>query len=254
VAACAKIHSNENESYRETVLDKRAFIKNVRNWEFAAVESALARDPVLAAYRDHIGKTPLHHCSETNPEKTALPVAASLKTARALVSAGADVNAVRVIMDEGQEFHARPLWYAVAWGKNIKLAQFLLDSGADPNGCMWAAVWDQDLGMAKLLHSHGAQIDPVANDETPLLLAVKSRRFKLLDWLIDNGADINFQDSSGCSGLHHAIRRKFTAAQVKTLLDRGADPTLKAKDGSTPASLAGSQGRTKLVALLNQYT
>jgi ankyrin repeat protein len=226
----------------------------VRNWDFAAVESALAGDPALAAYRDQIGKTPLHHCSEINAEKTGLPGARSLKTARALVSAGADVNSVRIIMDEGQEFHARPLWYAVAWGKNIKLAQFLLDNGADPNGCMWAAVWDQDLGMAKLLYSHGAQIDPVANDETPLLLAVKSRRFMLLDWLIDKGADINFSDSNGCSGLHHAIRKKYTAAQVKTLLDRGANPTLKAKDGSTPVSLAGDQGRTKLVALLKQHT
>jgi ankyrin repeat protein len=235
-------------------MDKRAFIKSVRNWEFAAVKSAVASDPALSTYKDQIGKTALHHCSEINAAKTGLPVAASVKTARLLISAGADVNAVRIIMDEGEEFHARPLWYAVAWGKNLELARFLLDNGADPNGCMWAAVWDQDLRMAKLLHSRGAQIDPVSNDETPLLLAVKSNRAKLLDWLIDNGADINFQDSSGYSGLHHAIIRKYTAAQVKIVLDRGANPALRAKDGSTPASLAADQGRTKLVSLLKQHT
>jgi len=242
--------SNLTENQSEIAMDKRAFIKSVRNWEFAAVKSALACDPTLSSYKDQNGKAALHHCSEINAAKAGLPVASSVKTARLLISAGADVNAVRIIIDEGEEFHARPLWYAVAWGKNLELARFLLDSGAEPNACMWAAVWDQDLMMAKLLHSRGAEIDPVSHDETPLLLAVKSNRLKLLDWLIDNGADINFQDRNGYSGLHHAIRRKYPAAQVETLLDRGANPTLEAKDGSTPISLATVQGRTRLVSLL----
>src|SRR5262249_35527049 len=151
-----------------------------------AVKAALAQDPGLALYKDQNGKTALHHCAEINAKKTGLKVADSLRTARALIAEGAAVDAVRIIKDEGEDFHARPLWYAVAWGKNLDLARLLLDKGADPNGCMWAAVWDQDLRMAQLLASYGAAIDPVAQNETPLLLAIKSRRWKLMDWLISN--------------------------------------------------------------------
>lgn len=234
-------------------MDKRTFIRSVRNWESDTVKSVLAKDSSLSMYKDQNGKAALHHCAETNAQKTGLSVADSIKTARALISAGADVNALRIIMDEGEEFHARPLWYAVAWGKNFELARFLLGKGADPNDCMFAAVWDENLRIAKLLHSHGAEIDPVAHDGTPLLLMIKSKRFKLLDWIIARGANINSQDDKGYTGLHFAVKRKFTLAQVKMLLDHGANPLLKAKDGSTPISLAADHGRTKLVALLREY-
>ena len=234
-------------------MDKKTFIKWVRNWDSDAVNSAVAMDPSLSTYKDRNGKAALHHCAETNARKTGLNVADSIKTARALIAAGADVNVLRIIVDEGEEFHARPLWYAVAWGKNFELAGFLLDNGANPNDCMFAAVWDENLRMAKLLISHGAEIDPVAQGETPLLMTIKSRRLNLLDLLISSGANINFQDGQGYSGLHYAVKRKFTLPHVKLLLDHGANPGLKATDTTTPISLAASQGRTKLAALLTSY-
>jgi len=82
---------------------------------------------------------------------------------------------------------------------------------------MWAAVWDQNLRIAELLLSHGAEVNPVVHNEMPLLLVVKSKRLKLLDWLVKNGADLNFRDAKGYAALHHAIKRKYTAAQVKML-------------------------------------
>jgi ankyrin repeat protein len=170
-----------------------------------------------------------------------------------LVAAGADVNLVRPIMDEGEEFQATTLWYAVAWGKNIKLARFLLENGANAENCMWAAVWDQNLEMAKLLRSFGAEIDPAIHHETPLLLIVKSKRLKPLKWLVDNGADINFQDDKGYSPLHFAIKRNYTLAQVEELLKYGADPGLETKSGETAIDLAQAQRKTKLVLLLKKY-
>jgi len=107
--------------------------------------------------------------------------------------------------------------------------------------------------MAKLLHSYGAEIDLVAHNETPLLLAIKSRRLKLFDWLLQSGANIDFQGEKGHSGLSYAIKRKYTGHQVKMLLAHGADPLLKASDGSTPLSFAMDQRRTMLVALLSDH-
>lgn len=234
-------------------MDKRAFIKQVRTWQATAVKKALADEPGLALFIDQAGKTPLHHCAGINGVDAQLSIADSLRTARALLSAGADVNADRVIMDEGEEFHARPLWYAVAWGKNFELAKLLLENGAEPVGCMWATCWAQDEKMAQLLHSFGAAVDPVFHGQTPLLEIVKAKRFKLLKWLVDNGADVNFQDNQGFGALHYAVKRNHNLAQIEELLRYGASPKLVARDGVTPLSLARRQGKTKVVALLEQF-
>jgi ankyrin repeat protein len=234
-------------------MNKSEFLKSARIWESQAVADALKTDPSLANYIDKTGRTALHHCAATNAAKTGLDVADSIKIAKALAAAGADVNVVRPIIDEGEEFQATALWYAVAWGKNIKLAQFLLENGANAENCMWAAVWDQNLEIAQLLRSFGAQVDPVFHNETPLLMIVKSKRLKLLNWLVDNGADINFQDDNGFSSLHFAVKRNYTLAQVEELLKYGADPGLETKSGETAIDLAEAQRKTKLVSLLKKY-
>jgi ankyrin repeat protein len=234
-------------------MNKQAFIKQVRNWEFASVRKALAEEPALALHVDKNGKQPLHHCAGINAKEAKLAVADSLKTAKALIEAGADVNGVRIIIDDGEEFRATPLWYAVAWGKNFELSQLLLKEGAQPEGCMWAVCWAEDEPMADLLHSFGAKIDPVFHDQTPLLEIVKAKRFGLLKWLVANGSNINFQDSHGYSALHYAIERNHNLAQIDELLRLRANPSLKARDGTTPMSLAKKLGKTKLAQLLASF-
>lgn len=234
-------------------MDKKAFIKHVRNWDASAVEKALKEDPQLSTFVDTNGKTTLHHMAGINPKKAKLEVSDSIKTAKALISSGADVNATRIIIDEGEEFRATALWYAAAWGENFDLVKFFLKNGSDPNQCMWAAAWNKDLKLAKLLRSYGADIDPVFHHETPLLQIVKSRRLEMLDWLVEQGADINFQDDKGFAALHYAVNKAYPLAEVKSILDHGANPALKANDGSTPVALAAKQGKTKLKELLESY-
>lgn len=236
-------------------MDKRLFIKHVRNWDFEPVSKALTEDAQLANYVDQIGKTPLHHCAGVNPLEAGLKVRNSIETAGALLSAGADVNAVRIIIDDGEEFHATPLWYAVAWGKNVDLACFLLEHDAQPDdNAVRSAIWDEDLAISKLLLSFGGNIDPVIHQETPLLQTTKAKRFKLLDWLVMNGADINFQDAPGYTALHYGVKRNHNLAQMEQLLRHGADPKLKARDGTTPLSIAKRLGKEKLAALLQKYS
>jgi len=215
------------------------------------VKSALKQDPGLADFSDQNGKTPLHHCAEINPVKFCLPARESVKTAKALIAAGANVNALRIIMDEGEEFHARPLWYAIAWGKNYDLAKLLLESGAETDRWLGTAVWDEDVKMSELLLSHGAEIDPVFRGDTPLLHNVKSRRMKLIPWLVKNGANINYQDHRGYTALHYAVKGPHTIAEVESILKLGANPTLKGADGKTPLDLAAE--KPKLFAVLQTY-
>jgi ankyrin repeat protein len=234
-------------------MDKRVFIKHVRSWDFSSVRAALAQEPELAMSIDKSGKQPLHHCAGVNPTEAKLAVPDSLKTAKALMDAGADPNYVRVIIDEGEEFRATPLWYAVAWGKNIELARLLLTAGAEPNGCMWAATWAEDAPMSEMLRSFGAEIDPVFHNETPLLMIVKAKRFKLLKWLVANGANINFQDDRGYSPLHFAVKRNHNLTKIEELLQLGANASLKARDGTTPISIAKKLGKAKVAKLLASF-
>jgi ankyrin repeat protein len=168
--------------------------------------------------------------------------------------AGAEISAVRIIVNEREEFHAIALWYAVAWGSNPTLAGFLLENGADPENCMWAATWNQDQTTAQALLKHGAKIDPVFHGETPLLQIIRANPFALLRWLVDHGADINFQDQKGCSPLHYAVKRNHTLAQIVMLLKLGANQNLSAKDGQSPISLAMTRKKRRLVELLTAFS
>jgi ankyrin repeat protein len=55
--------------------------------------------------------------------------------------------------------------------------------------------------------------------------------------LLEAGAEMNAQDKNGAAPLHRAVRTRSSAA-VKFLLDAGADPLLKNNPGSTPFHLA----------------
>src|SRR5207344_532078 len=55
--------------------------------------------------------------------------------------------------------------------------------------------------------------------------------------LIDQGADIDHQNSTGESPLHRAVESRSQDG-VRFLIERGANPTLKNDDGRTPAALA----------------
>jgi uncharacterized protein len=236
-------------------MDKKAFVKAVRNWDAKVVKAVLAQDPGLAQLADPLGKTPLHHCAEISARKYGLNIRSSLKTAGALLDAGADVNAVRIIIDDGEEFPATPLWYAVAWGKNFELAELLLDRGAQAdNNAIGSAIWDQNLELADLLRLRGGHIDHVFRGEPPLLRTIRAKRLQLLDWLVEHGADINFQDPSGYSGLHYAVKGTHSLAHVAELLNHGANPDLKARDASTPVSIAIALGKKKLAEELSRST
>jgi ankyrin repeat protein len=236
-------------------VEKRGFIKAVRSWDSKIVARAVGNDPGLARYVDQIGKTPLHHCAEIDSKKFGLNTVDSLATAKALIKAGADVNSVRIIIDDGEEFAATPLWYAVAWGKNLPLVQLLTDSGAHPDdNAIGSAIWDQSQEMAELIRSRGGQVDHKFRGDTPLLRTIKSKRYRLLSWLVENGADINARDAAGYTALHFAAKGNHNLAQIGELLSLGAKPGLKAKDGSTPLSIAKANDKQKLSALLMKST
>jgi uncharacterized protein len=203
-------------------------------FEWRPLEAALLAAPALAAFADERGRNLLHRCCGVNPKPRRLRAADGVKTAAVLLAAGIDVD--REAFSEGS-WKATPLWYAVAHGENLVLARYLLERGASPEHCLWAAAYRNDLAAIELLLDHGARIDAVAEDETPFLHAAKSDRFRAAQLLLRRGADVNFQDSRGMTALHHMLKRPRPERQFLTLIEHGARGDLPNRDGVTAAQI-----------------
>ena len=168
------------------MVSKTSLAESVRAFRWREVGEALAARPDLLGVADEKGRNWLHHCCRS-PLGDRDP-SDSIRTADLLIGLGLDAPAFR----EG-EWQATPLWFAVAWGKNLPLAEHLLKRGANPNFCLFAAIWNDDRAAIRLLLDHGADIeDGAARGETPLMGAVAWSRFGPAEELLRAGADPEF--------------------------------------------------------------
>ena len=69
-------------------------------------------------------------------------------------------------------------------------------------------------------------------------------------WLLGLGADVNAADEKGNIALMIAVKRKDEDA-IGFLLDHGADPDRRNKDGISARNIAESKGLQRLLALFN---
>ena len=150
-----------------------------------------------------------------------------LAVAKILVDAGADVNAAYEQMP-GMPLSA--LYGAVGHARNLRLTEWLLNKGADPNdgeslyhGCELGAP------ALKLLLQHGAK--PERTNALPRALDFND--LDRVEALLDGGADpnegVHWPEESGeapfvIPALHQAARRLCSSEIVERLLKAGANP------------------------------
>ena len=103
--------------------------------------------------------------------------------------------------------------------------------------------------IAKLLLGAGANVGAAMNHRRsqPLHYAADGyldnpnwnakRQVRMIEVLLEAGADIHAQDKNGATPLHRAVRTRCAEA-AKALLAAGTDATLRNKPGSTPFHLA----------------
>lgn len=205
----------------------------VRDLRWREVAAALDEGPDLLGYRDARGRSWLHVCCGVNPKARGLAAAASVRTADVLLDAGLDLN--EPAFREGS-WKATPLWYAVGRGENLRLARHLLERGSDPNHSLWAAAFRDDVAAIKLLVGAGADLDPVTEDETPFLSAVKTSHFKAAKALLEHGANPDFRDSRGKTALHYMLKKGSDARHFHLLARHGARGDLPDRDGVTASA------------------
>ena len=90
------------------------------------------------------------------------------------------------------------------------------------------------------LVENGADINAATNyvpGLTPLMFAVQESHIDAVNYLLDQGADVNLQQESGYTALHFAAANGYFNA-LKCLIKHGADVNARDKNNRTPLMLA----------------
>ena len=111
--------------------------------------------------------------------------------------------------------------------------------GASPSTLRELIVAGNLQALKNAVQEHGEQTINYAldaSDTTPLLLASRQFRPKIVAWLCENGADLTRQDDRGWTPLHWASSAGDVGAAA-VLLDRGADSSRRDIVGRLPRHL-----------------
>ncbi len=198
-------------------MSRTALFKAASEWEAATVARLVFADPTLVQARDKRGRTAQHVCANRRWDGRVDTAEASIATMRALLAAGGDIDVVQEIADDGEIFRATPLWYSVAWGRNLPLIKDLLRRGANPDWCLFAVVWANDAPLARMLLKAGSKTELKFSGETPLHYAARLGREPVINELVAAGADIRAGDSKGKTPLEY-VRKKRLGERTRLLL------------------------------------
>lgn len=84
---------------------------------------------------------------------------------------------------------------------------------------------------------------------TPLHMAIKTRNFEVIDFLLENGANIEAKDEKGFTPLYYAV--VMNHIEITThLLKKGANPNTQNELGNTPMHQVARKDRVDMYYLL----
>ncbi len=179
-----------------------------------------------------------------------------VQAAKTLLTSGASANTGWY--EKGEQPKAMlesALYGATGVAHHAGLTRLLLEWGADPNDdeVSYHSPETYDNGALKLLVESGKLT--AASLATMLVRKVDWHDGEGIKYLLEHGADPNHMTVWGVTALQHALRRDNDLTKIEALLDQGADPSQKTRDGSaSAASIAARRGRRDVLELLEQRT
>ena len=87
---------------------------------------------------------------------------------------------------------------------------------------------------------------------TALIAAAYNGHERVVDLLLQRGAEVNLQDSKGRTALMKAAYSNHDPTVVSRLLRAGADMTLHDVDGKTALKHAEEKGRAAIIDVFNE--
>jgi ankyrin repeat protein len=217
------------------MLSKTAMLPLVKEFEWKAIREGLKENPDLIKFGDKRGRNWLHVCCGVDVSRLdCAAVRNSIRLADLFLELGLGLNDPAFTE---KDFKATPLWYSIAFGKNLDLAEHLLKRGCEPHNCLFAAIWNNDLAAIKLLIKNGALVDEEAEGSTPFLGAVLWSRFATAEELLKLGANPNHRDSKGMTALHYMLKKSSDKQHFRMILRYGARVDIADKNGVTAAAI-----------------
>ena len=212
------------------MVSKTSLRETARGFQWKRLRADLVARPDLLNVRDERGRNWLHICCG----RAGGGPADSMRTADLLLGLGLGLE--DPAFTEGA-WKATPLWFAIAHGKNLALAEHLLKLGSTPRYCMFAAVWNDDSEQIRLLLRYGAQVDDDPGGDTPLLGAVAWSRFGPAATLLEAGADPDACDRKGDTALHLMLRKGSPLEAFRLFARHGARGDIPDAKGQTAAAI-----------------
>ena len=215
--------------------EKKSLIDAIKSGDANRVSSLLENDASFVNMKGEEGHSPVlvalyygkpgiaRLILDQNPELDIFDAAAAgeLDRVTSLVEAQPDLaNAYNV---DGFQ----PLGLAAFFSRS-KIAEFLLEKGADPNSPSKNAM-----------------------QVMPLHSAAASQNLEIAGALLEHGADPNAVQADEFRPIHEAAQNG-QLEMVQLLLDSGADPALPAANGKTAMDYARESGNEAVIALLRE--
>lgn len=233
-------------------MSKTALVDALMKHDLEKLQQILERRPELERLRLDGRFDLLQYCCKRSTHGDPDAADRQLRMATWLVGRGFDPLVIHTTEpdEDGEEEPAglSLVWFALAKARNNRLARYFLERGAAPHGLFAAAWWGNGEIVPDLVR-HGADLNESVGG-TPLHMAVDvvrrgvegnpelaRRRLRLLETLLELGADPNIASSDGTTPLHTALKKEYSEA-FELLLQNGADPDVPDKDGRTVREIA----------------
>lgn len=225
---------------------KTSLLPLVRSFDWRAVGASLQEKPALVTHRDERGRNWLHICCASPLDgRDARP---SVRTADVLLARGIDLH--DHAFTEGP-WKATPVWYCVAFGRNLKLAEHLMTLGASPQHSLYAAAYNRDTAAVRLLVRYGADIEePSGRGETPLLGAIGWSHFEAAEAMLECGANVNAQDARGMTAAHLMLKKNSDYEHFALLARHRARFDIPDAKGVTAAAIMARKRDPRFKRLL----
>jgi len=178
------------------------------------------------------------------------------KIAQFLIDNKVDVSTVGT----NKVYQATALHLAAQHG-HVKVVKLLLKHGANINcrltlgvSPLFAAAEAGNAEVVAYLLKKGAAVNfRNVHGANAVLAAARGQHLPIIRALVSRGGRVNVQLKETLKTALHLAVSDGRSAVAAALLEAGADPTIKDKDGATPRSIAQKKRNFELVKLLGKY-